>query len=163
MKFLKRAAIPFKTSDLFRKGCDLKLDLCDMHLPDNSQDLIICNHILEHVPNDRTAISELARVLTSSGTALIMVPMDLDLEVTKEANINTSLSRRAQAAARAQQFGQQDHVRLFGRDLLGKLEEQFTVTVYDGSKVDEKTMPKYGPFALDVNLLYVCTKKAQRL
>jgi len=160
MKYLKRANIPFKTSDLFRKGCDLQIDLCDIRLPDSSQDLLICNHILEHVPDDRLAISELARVLTNTGTLLVIVPMDLDMETTKESDIDPSLSPRAKAQARTEQFGQQDHVRLFGRDLQGKLEADFNVTVYDGSQENEKVMPKYGPFALDVNLLYVCTKKA---
>lgn len=159
IKFLRRESIPFKTSDLFRRGCDLKLDLCDINLPDNSQDLLIVNHILEHVPDDDKAMSELARVITNDGAALIIVPMDLDLVVTKEADLSDTLTHRERARALTQQFGQQDHVRLYGRDLVGKLENHFTVTVYDGSKENKKTMPRYGPFTLDVNLLYVCTKK----
>ena len=157
VRYLRKADIPFKTSDLFRKGCDLQLDLCDIRLPDNSQDLIICNHILEHVPSDTKAISELARILKDTGTALIVVPMDLDLDVTKEEAADDPHSSKSRARMRTQMFGQQDHVRLYGRDFIAKLENHFTVTVFDGSKVDRNIMPKYGPFALDVNLLFVCT------
>ena len=149
--YLRRVGIPFLTSDLFRRGCDLRLDLCDIDLPDGSQDLIICNHILEHVPDDAKAMFELARILSDDGTALIMVPMDLDLETTMEDAADT-------ADMRTEMYGQQDHVRLYGRDFVDKLRAHMSVTVFDGSEIDKCIMPKFGPFSLDINLLYVCTK-----
>ena len=157
-RFFRRNGITYKTSDLFRRGCDLRLDLCDIHLPDSSQDLIICSHILEHVPNDAKAMSELSRILRKSGTALIMTPMDLDIEYTVEEPDDIK-THHSVAKKRTDMFGQQDHVRLYGRDFISKLEVCFTVTPFDGSGVDKKIMPKFGPFAIDVNLLFVCTAK----
>ena len=48
--------------------------------PNNSFDLIICNHVLEHVLRDDLAISEIYRVLKKNGMAFLMVPVDNTLE-----------------------------------------------------------------------------------
>src|SRR3954449_3243986 len=61
------------TADLHAPA-DLRLDITDMDLPDSSFDLILCSHVLEHVPDDRAAMRELRRVLADGGVALVLVP-----------------------------------------------------------------------------------------
>ena len=53
----------YKTCDLFKPDVDLEINICDIDLPDQSFDLVLCLHVLEHVPDDRKAMSELRRIL----------------------------------------------------------------------------------------------------
>src|SRR5690606_35250372 len=64
----------YKTADLFAAGVDLKLNIENIDLPDESQDAIICSHVLEHV-NDRAVIAELYRILSPGGRLFILVPV----------------------------------------------------------------------------------------
>jgi SAM-dependent methyltransferase len=59
------------TADLYAPA-DLKLDITEMDLADGSFDLILCSHVLEHVPDDRAAMSELRRVLAPGGRLLFI-------------------------------------------------------------------------------------------
>lgn len=56
-------------------NCDIRLDITDMNLEDNFFDVIICNHVLEHIEDDRKAMSELFRVLKPGGEAILQVPI----------------------------------------------------------------------------------------
>ena len=105
----------YKTSDLYKPNVDHKLDLCNLNLPDGSFDIVICLHVLEHVPDDRKAMSELRRVLRPGGVAVIMVPIEEGLDETYE---NPAIVTDAE---RLIHFGQEDHVRLYGRDLRDRL------------------------------------------
>ena len=80
------------------------------------------NHVLEHVPDDRTAIREVHRVLRPDGLALMQHPLDEERADTYEdASFTTKADRR-------KHFGQDDHVRIYGRDFVARLEEGgFTV------------------------------------
>jgi len=66
----------YKTCDLFKPDVDLRIDICAIDLPDQSFDLVLCLHVLEHVPDDRKAMAELRRLLGLSGMAIIMVPIE---------------------------------------------------------------------------------------
>jgi len=77
-------------------------------------DAIVCNHVLEHIPQDRLALSELRRVLKPKGWACIQVPLDGD--ITRE---DPTL---VDPKERLQQYGQQDHVRQYGRDFKDRLQ-----------------------------------------
>jgi SAM-dependent methyltransferase len=101
------------TADLYAPA-DLRLDISDMDLPDGSFDLILCSHVLEHVPDDRAAMSELRRVLADGGLALLLVPYRADLPTYEDPSIRSPLDRM-------QAFGQQDHVRIYGTDLVDRL------------------------------------------
>lgn len=83
--------------------------------PDSTFDVIICNHVLEHVDDDRRAMCEFTRVLKINGLALITVPVDRTLESTYEDFTITS------PEARTLHFGQHDHVRKFGSDVQQRL------------------------------------------
>ncbi|KKS22834.1 MAG: hypothetical protein UU81_C0047G0006 [Microgenomates group bacterium GW2011_GWC1_41_8] len=86
-------------------------------LPFESQsfDLIICNHILEHVENDKLAMRELYRVLKAGGLAILQVPFSSALAKTQEDSSIVTPDQRTQI------FGQDDHVRLYGTDYIDRL------------------------------------------
>ncbi len=95
---------------------DIVMDICDIRFPSESFDVIICNHVLEHVKDDRKGLSEIFRVLKVGGWAILQVPIRLDLEKTLEdPNI-------VSAADRSILYGSPDHVRFYGRDYKIKLE-----------------------------------------
>jgi SAM-dependent methyltransferase len=74
-KRLRSAFGIYRTADLFRKDVDVRADMCDLPLPDQSVDLVYASHVLEHVPDDRKAIAELFRILKPGGMAIIPVPI----------------------------------------------------------------------------------------
>ena len=94
---------------------DVKADICNLPFKDNSFDFILCNHVLEHIPNDTKAMQELYRVLSKGGTAILQIPQDLKREVTFEDDSITDPKERAKI------FGQYDHLRVYGKDYFNKL------------------------------------------
>jgi Methylase involved in ubiquinone/menaquinone biosynthesis len=101
------------TADLYVPA-DLRLDITDMDLPDGSFDLILCSHVLEHVPDDRAAMAELRRVLADGGLALVLTPYRAEVPTYEDPSIRSPLDRMVA-------FGQQDHVRIYGTDLADRL------------------------------------------
>ncbi len=125
--------LDYTTTDLNSPLADVKADICNLPFADNQYDIIFCNHVLEHIPDDTKAMQELFRVLKPGGMAIIQIPQDLDRATTFEDN---SITDRA---TRAKIFGQYDHVRVYGRDYFEKLRSV-------GFKVEEvdytNTIPK---------------------
>ena len=113
---LKSRAANYRSADLFQPGCDLQLNLEELDLPDNSVELFICSHLLEHV-DDRKALSELYRCTAPGGTVLIMVPIVETWETTYE---NPTIDG---ARERERHFGQFDHVRYYGADLRDRIRD----------------------------------------
>ncbi|KCZ87582.1 methyltransferase [Hyphomonas johnsonii MHS-2] len=106
--------IDYLSGDLFMESAMIRLDLTDIQFKDNVFDIIICSHILEHIPDDRKAMQEMQRVLKPGGAALIMVP-------TSGAKTYEDFSITA-PEERLVHFGQEDHVRKYGFDIVGRLE-----------------------------------------
>jgi SAM-dependent methyltransferase len=98
--------------DLFPRQPDIqKEDMLSMTFNDRSVDLLIANHVLEHVPDFRKALSEVVRVLVPGGYAILQTPYSPVLTRTwDDPGICTP-------EARAEVYGQSDHVRIFGRDI----------------------------------------------
>jgi len=117
-KMIKRYPfIVYRSADLLRKNVDEQIDLTAMeNYSADSVDIILCSHILEHIPDDRTAMREICRVLRPDGFAVILVPLVVGVDETHEhPAINTE-------ALRWKYFGLGDHVRQYGkRDLLDRL------------------------------------------
>lgn len=96
----------------------LQADLLDLPFSDSSFDLLIANHVLEHVDDDRCAIAEMVRVLKPGGYAILQTPYSRIIEKTWEDAGICSESGRLEA------FGQEDHVRLFGQDIFDRITQQ---------------------------------------
>ncbi len=100
--------------DLDERRAMVAMDLTALTFADGTFDAIVCNHVLEHVPDDHIALAELHRVMKVGGWGSIQVPMDG--EVTREdPTINDP-------GERLRLYGQEDHVRLYGRDFTDRLE-----------------------------------------
>ena len=116
-QFKKLKNLEYTTTDLNSPLADVKADICALPFKDDSFDVILCNHVLEHIPDDRKALSELYRILKPSGWGIFQIPQDLKREVTYEDNSITDKKERAKI------FGQYDHVRIYGRDYFDRLKE----------------------------------------
>ena len=150
--FFARKNIPVQTADLFAPDVDMRFDLQDIPLENDSWDIVLCNHVLEHVENDLKAMAEIARILKPSGVALITVPTDLNSPHTIQCTPDMD------AEARERLCGQFDHLRLYGRDITSRLANCFKYEVFDGSAIDSASMQAFGPRSMDVNRVYICGK-----
>lgn len=114
-RFRNQKNIDYTTTDLFSPLADVKADICDLPFEDNSYDIIFCNHVLEHIPDDSKAMMELYRVLKPGGMGIFQIPQDLTRATTFSDDSITDPKERARI------FGQYDHVRVYGRDYFDKL------------------------------------------
>lgn len=103
----------YVTADLEAPGVDLHFDLTAAPLPDDSFDVILCNHVLEHIPDDLAAMREIRRMLAPGGWALLMTPIVVDQTIE-----DVTLTDPEE---RLRRFGQEDHVRRYGWDYLERL------------------------------------------
>jgi len=151
-KFKSFSHWDYTTSDLHSPLADVKADICALPFEDNSYDFILCNHVLEHIPNDLKAMEELYRVLKLRGTAILQVPLEEDRENTFEDDAITDQRERTRI------FGQYDHVRVYGQDYYNRLEEVgFKATAVDFIK--EISAADVKRFALPTERIPVVTKK----
>jgi predicted SAM-dependent methyltransferase len=113
--FRNQKNLDYTTTDLFSPLADVKADICDLPFEDNQYDVILCNHVLEHIPDDTKAMQELYRVLKPGGMGIFQIPQDLSRDKTFTDDTITDPKERARI------FGQYDHVRIYGRDYFDKL------------------------------------------
>lgn len=119
------ANVDLLTVDLHSPFVDEVMDIVDIGKPDDSFDVILCSHVLEHVPDDRRAMRELFRILKPGGFAILQVPLSLsNAETLEDPAVDTD-------AERLERYGQIDHVRLYGQDYASRLESAgFRVEAY---------------------------------
>lgn len=119
----------YTTTDLNSPIADVKADICNLPFENNKYDLIICNHVLEHIPDDLKAMKELFRVLKPGGYAVLQVPYEKERSKTFEDNSITDPEERRKI------FGQYDHVRVYGMDYFDTLSSVgFQVKAVDYTK-----------------------------
>lgn len=125
------------------------IDIMDMrNVADDTYDVVVCNHVLEHVPDDIVAMKELRRVLRQDGVAVLQVPYAIGLEKTFEDKSIVTPEERFNA------YGQNDHVRLYGNDYPERLKQAgFKVEVLD---ISRKYPKKFGLNPKEE--LFVCHK-----
>ena len=114
-RFKSMRNLEYLTTDLNSPLADVEADICHLPFFDNEYDVILCNHVLEHIPDDIQAMRELYRVLKPGGMGIFQVPQDLSRQKTFEDDSITNKKERAKI------FGQYDHVRIYGRDYFDKL------------------------------------------
>jgi ubiquinone/menaquinone biosynthesis C-methylase UbiE len=130
-KLKKYPEINYKATDLSGHFiADYQYDITQIELPSQSLDLIICYHILEHIPDDALAMNEMFRILKSNGKAIIQTPF-------KEGSIYENPAITS-AQDRLIHFGQEDHVRIYAVNGLKKRLENcgFTVEIKQFEQAD---------------------------
>ena len=150
--FRTQKNLEYTTTDLNSPLADVKADICNLPFADNLFDVILCNHVLEHILDDTKAMQEIYRVLKPAGMAILQIPQDLSRQHTFEDNTIVDRKKRAEI------FGQYDHVRIYGRDYFDKLRSiGFKVQEIDLSQsMTNKLIEKYCLAAGEI--LPVCYK-----
>ena len=113
---LRSRATRYVSGDLTAEFGPTRIDVLNLQFPDGTFDVIVCNHVLEHIPNDRQAMRELRRVLRPGGWAMLLVP-DVHDAVTKESPMLSDPEEMLRL------YGQRDHVRRYGWDYVDRLRE----------------------------------------
>ncbi|MCX2680390.1 methyltransferase domain-containing protein [Galbibacter sp. EGI 63066] len=114
-RFKKLKNLNYTTTDIESPLADVKADICALPFEDNSYDVILCNHVLEHIKDDKKAMQELFRVLKPGGWGVFQIPQDINRKETFEDDSITDRKKRAEI------FGQYDHVRVYGMDYFNRL------------------------------------------
>ncbi len=144
--------ISYLSADYDSASAMEQMDITEIGHPDESFDVVICNHVLEHVSDDRQAMREILRVLRPGGWAMLQVPLDPGRETTFEDPEITDPKERQRI------FGQHDHVRAYGRDYPQRLESQgFEVTV--DTFIEDLPATTRNELGLDAKeTIYLCRK-----
>lgn len=152
-RFRKQKNIEYTTTDLNSPLADVKADICNLPFDNESFDIIFCNHVLEHIPNDTKAMEELYRILKKGGMGVFQIPQDRNRLTTFEDDSITDYKERTEI------FGQYDHVRIYGLDFFNKLRTiGFYVEKVDYTKnLSPQEITKFG--LAEGEILPVCYKK----
>ena len=116
-RFKNQKNLTYITTDLYSPLADVKADLCALPFEDDSFDVIFCNHVLEHIPDDAQAMRELYRVMKKGGWGIFQVPQDINRAHTFEDDTIIDPAERTRI------FGQYDHVRVYGLDYFDRLRQ----------------------------------------
>lgn len=145
--FLKRFKalknLDYTTGDLESPIVDVHFDIQDMPFKDDTYDVVMCNHVLEHIPDEHKAITEIYRILKKGGWAILQVPINPNFEKTYEdPNITDPKERE-------KHFGQYDHLRYHGLDYAKRLQnggfsvdENLYVKEFKDSQIEYYRLPK---------------------
>ena len=153
-RILEAKNVDYTCGDYFAKGYMYPPYVQNMNvlcLPssDNTFDIVMCNHVFEHIEDDKKAMTEIYRVLKNGGRAILQVPISKQLDKTLEDPVVKT------AEERFLKFGQSDHLRLYGLDYQNRLENcGFRVELV---KFPIDTIEKYGLNKEED--IYVCHKE----
>lgn len=145
-ELLKHAPnVDYISADIDMPTAMIKMDITNITFADNTFDVIICNHVLEHVPDDAKAMSELYRVLKPSGWAILQTPMSNSPQTIEDLSITDPKKRE-------QLYGQTDHVRTYGMDKKDRLERAGFAVKLDKylMELPDETIKKYALLREDI-------------
>ena len=152
-RFKNIQGVDYLSADLVSPHATERMDITDIRCSEGSFDVVYCCHLLEHVVDDRKAMSEIFRVLKPEGWALIQVPIS-EVETIEDPSITDPVVRQ-------RLFGLSDHVRLYGIDIKDRLAASgFDVEVIFEDQVvpklqDRRRMSTSG---IRNNPLFLCRK-----
>ena len=150
-RFGKIQNLNYITGDLESPLAMVKMNVLDIPFSDNEFDVLMCNHVLEHIEDDNKAMSEIYRVLKPAGWAILQVPIDMTLEKTYEDFTILSPSEREK------HFGQNDHVRQYGSDYIKRLAYVgFNVKPFDFGTLSDDIITRFG--FIKTEPLFYCEK-----
>ncbi len=132
--------LDYITGDIESPLAKVKMDIHDIPFEENTFDIIFCNHVLEHVESDIRAMEEMRRVLKPGGWAILQIPLfyPLNDETTEDPTITDPKERE-------RLFGQDDHVRLYGKDYADRIRSTGFQVVEDRLvfELDAEEVKKY--------------------
>lgn len=145
--------IEYVSMDLYASDVLVRADAGRLPFAAHVFDFIYCSHVLEHIPDDRAAMRELQRVLRPGGVAMVLVPV-WDKPTFEDPGVTDPVERE-------RLFGQFDHVRWYGFDIVDRLMASgFAVqTIHAGDAADAEAIDRFGLDQADV--FFVCTKPAE--
>jgi SAM-dependent methyltransferase len=151
-KWLRRVSRDYVSGDLDPARAMRRLDLTDIDFPDDTFDLLWVSHVLEHVPDDAAAIREMYRVTRPGGMAVVQVPIWRD-RTFEDPSITSG-------EARERVFYQNNHVRLYGMDLVDRLAAAgFEVEVVKTHDFDPVEIGRYSLEHIATNEIFLCRKR----
>src|SRR6478735_12846817 len=139
--FEKQHREGYITVDIESPLAKVKMDIHQIPFESNTFDVVLCNHVLEHVQDDIKAMSEINRVLKRGGWAIMQIPFFFPVpEVTFEDPSITDPREREKI------FGQDDHVRKFGKDYSKRIERSGLKAVEDDfvNRLTKEEQNKFG-------------------
>ena len=127
----------------------IPFDLLDAPFPDGHFDFIVCNHVLEHIPDDARAMKEMRRLCSEGATVLITVPIDESRSETYEDPSIISPEDRAR------HYGQWDHVRFYAPDIADRLRKAGFSSVELIRYAEQFNRSDYHRYGLNDDLLVI--------
>jgi len=150
--------IQYYPIDLNPKGYNFvncqKEDVTNLSFEDNYFDFILCNHVMEHIVDEKKFLSETMRVLKNGAKFILTIPIYHEL---KESFENPDIKTEKD---RLKFYGQEDHVRKYGMDIIKKLETTYNARhllpaeILSPSEIESEYVEStYGSFLNDIFLI----------
>ncbi len=144
----------YYTGDIVPGRAMHQTDIMDIQYKENTFDYVIMNHVLEHIPDMNIAMAEVKRVLKPDGKLVLSFPICADQDTLELPGVMT-------AAERLEKYGQEDHVRLFGRDYLERIKAfGLDVNTYSPKECcTQEEVARYGFIEDDVSIICTIAKQ----
>ncbi len=151
-KLKKLKNISYLSVDLESPLAIQKMDITSLRFDKRTFDAVLCYHVLEHIEDDKKALSEIFRVLRPGAWAILQSPVDMSREITFE-DISVRLPEE-----RKKIFGQEDHVRIYGKDYGSRIEKEGFLVTRDNF-IDILSAEEREKFVLESDeIIYFCKK-----